>query len=325
VLERPEPVGMDDEFLRSICTRKGVFLRSEALPLGYDDRAIAARCRSEVWVRVRHGAYTFADSWTDLSAEARHQLVTRAVLRTARCRAVVSHTSAVAQFGTPIWDAVGGLVHITRLDGRSGRKEAGVAQHHGWMGVEDVSLVNGVLVTSATRTALDVTTITDTEHSLVMVNGLLHAQHTTLAHLERRYASMTQWPHSLRTDLVLRLADGRCESAGETRTCYVCWQQGLPVPELQFEIRQGGTLVARLDLAWPELGVWVEFDGKIKYSSAFRDGDRPEDVVFREKKREDMVRRVTGWRCVRVTWADLYNPALLAAKIRQAFRDQAAA
>jgi hypothetical protein len=314
-----------DEFLRSICERKGVFLRSEALALGYDDRAIAARRRSGSWIRVRHGAYTFPDLWLHVTEEVRHQLATRAVLRSARCRAAISHVSAVAQFGTPIWDAVGEQVHITRLDGRSGRKEAGVAQHHGWMGVEDVSLVNGLLVTSATRTALDVTTIADTERSLVMVNGLLHARHTTLAHLERRYASMTQWPHSLKTDLVLRLANGRCESAGETRTSYACWQQGLPAPEPQFEIRQGGILVARLDLAWPELGVWVEFDGKIKYSSAFRDGDRPEDVVFREKKREDMIRRITGWRCIRVTWADLYNPALLAARIRQAFRDQAAA
>jgi hypothetical protein len=41
-------------------------------------------------------------------------------------------------------------------------------------------------------------------------------------------------------------------------------------------------------------------------------------VVLREKRREDRVRELTGWRCIRVTWADLENPARLVARIRAA-------
>jgi hypothetical protein len=46
-------------------------------------------------------------------------------------------------------------------------------------------------------------------------------------------------------------------------------------------------------------------------------------VVVREKAREDLVRRLTGWICVRITWADLNDPARIAAMVRQAFADQA--
>jgi len=40
------------------------------------------------------------------------------------------------------------------------------------------------------------------------------------------------------------------------------------------------------------------------------------DVVFREKRREDRVRELTGWRCFRITWQDLAGPVRLAARIR---------
>ena len=32
------------------------------------------------------------------------------------------------------------------------------------------------------------------------------------------------------------------------------------------------------------------------------------DVVLREKKREALICRLTGWRCHRIVWADLYHP-----------------
>ncbi len=39
-------------------------------------------------------------------------------------------------------------------------------------------------------------------------------------------------------------------------------------------------------------------------------------MVFREKRREDRIRELTGWRCFRITWHDLGDPGRLAARIR---------
>ena len=101
---------------------------------------------------------------------------------------------------------------------------------------------------------------------------------------------MEQWPGSLRHRVVLRLADGRIESVGESRFFYLCWKQGLPLPIPQYEVYDdNGRLVAVVDFAWPELGLFVEFDGKIKYRAPDRDGETVVDVVLREKRREELV------------------------------------
>ena len=76
----------------------------------------------------------------------------------------------------------------------------------------------------------------------------------------------------------------------------------------------------RLDFAWPELRVWVEIDGMSKYERWLRPGESVADAVLREKRREDRIREVTGWVCVRITWADLENPARLERRLRRALR-----
>jgi hypothetical protein len=75
-------------------------------------------------------------------------------------------------------------------------------------------------------------------------------------------------------------------------------------------------VVARLDFAWPDLGVWVEFDGRVKYERLRKEGERASDVVLRERDRERMISRLTGWRCVRIAWSDLADPARLAHSVR---------
>ncbi len=78
-------------------------------------------------------------------------------------------------------------------------------------------------------------------------------------------------------------------------------------------------MIARADFAWPELGVFVEFDGRIKYGRLLAPGQSVADVVDAEKRREEEICRLTGWRCVRVVWADLERPARTAQRIRGMF------
>ena len=129
---------------------------------------------------------------------------------------------------------------------------------------------------------------------------------------------MERWPGSLKHRVVLKVADGRCESVGEHRTLLLIWRQGLPAPIPQYEVfdPETGELVAIVDFAWPELGVFLEFDGKVKYQKLLKEGESPSDVVVREKRREELVCRLTGWRCIRIVWADLYRPERTAAAIR---------
>lgn len=96
-------------------------------------------------------------------------------------------------------------------------------------------------------------------------------------------------------------------------------EQGLPGPVPQYEIRDNsGSRSAWVDFCWPDLRTIGEFDGKIKYGRLLRPGQRIEDVVYAEKRREDWLREL-GWLVVRWVWADLEAPALLAARLQRAF------
>jgi hypothetical protein len=295
--------------LRSICDQHGIFLRREAIALGYDDRALHRALKAGQIHRVRHGAYVFCEQWARSDELVRHLLRARAVLRTARAEVVLSHTTALVAMGAPLWDLPLDDVHITRLDGKAGRREAGLAQHRGRILPGDVGTLGGVPVTSPVRTALDMTRIADVEHSLVPIDWLLHTKAVDKSELRSRAASMNLSPGTLATDLTIRLADGRLESPGESRANFLFWRGALPKAEPQFQVCDAlGRLVARVDFAWPEYGVFLEFDGKVKYEKPLKDGESVLDVVLREKKREELVCRLTGWRCIRITWADLIRP-----------------
>lgn len=314
-----------DDYLRRLCDENGYVTRNDLHRVGYLDRALYRSVRRGDLVRLRHGAYTLPDIWEGLDPAGRHLVRARAVVGNARSPVALSHASALVTLGTPFWGVPLDDVHVTRLDEKSGRREAGVAQHRGTVRVDDLSRWSGSWVTSPTRTALDLTTIVGTQAALVAIDGLLAARLTTVESVAAASRASPNRPHTLTTDLVLRLVDGRSESVGESRTRYLCWTQGLPAPVLQYEVREGGIVLARLDLAWPQLRVWAEFDGQGKYTSSRRPGESIEDVVLREKTREDLVRRLTGWSCIRICWADLERPGWLAHVIRRAFDDQAAA
>jgi hypothetical protein len=251
----------------------------------------------------------------------RHAISCRAVLTQARTDVVASHFSALGEWDISQWDLPLDHVHITRDDQRAGRNEAGVHQHLGALRPEDVVMRNGIRITAVPRTCLDCVSLVDVEHGLAVVNDALHRKLTTMATLTDCATFMDAWPGSLRHRVVLRLADGRLESIGESRFFYLCWAQGLPLPEPQYKVFDPqGRLVAVVDFAWPELGLFVEFDGKVKYKAPDRDDETIVDVVLREKRRESLVCRITGWQCLRVVWADLYHPEQTAAEVKGLFR-----
>jgi hypothetical protein len=296
-----------------------ITLRKELLAEGLNDRAIGRLVAEGALHRLRYGSYVDATSWQSCDLVGQHGLVARAAIKRAQAGVVLSHTSALGEWDVPIWDMALSDVHMTRIDRRAGRRQAGVIQHLGELRDEDVVELNGIQVTSATRTALDCTTVMDTEHALTVVNDLLHRKLTTPEALREGADFMSQWPGSLRTGLVLQIADGRCGgSVGEGRTLYLIFRQGLPKAEPQYPIPdESGRTVARVDFAWPALGVFLEFDGRIKYQELLEEGESPTDVVLRENKREKLICRLTGWRCIRITWADLYRPERTAALIRR--------
>jgi hypothetical protein len=116
---------------------------------------------------------------------------------------------------------------------------------------------------------------------------------------------------------VVDAADGRSESVGESRSRALLLQLGLPLPDLQVEVRRAdGTFIGRSDFCWEERRLLGEFDGLVKYGRLLRPGQVPADAVVREKLREDAMRD-EGWGMTRWIWRELDSPTAFARRIQR--------
>jgi len=71
--------------------------------------------------------------------------------------------------------------------------------------------------------------------------------------------------------------------------------KGLPPPERQVALYdEHGNFVARVDLAWPSLGIFVELDGQ-----------QHKDQPVYDASRQTAIAGVTGWLCGRFTWDEI--------------------
>jgi hypothetical protein len=226
-------------------------------------------------------------------------------------------------YDAPMWGVDLTRVHVTRSDNLSGRRAADVQQHEAVIRPGSLVVLGGQLVTAPARAVLESLSCTSVESGLCIANHMLHQGYTTLDELHMEYVGMENWPHIRAAEVVLRLADPRIESVGESRSFWTVYRSGLPAPVPQFEVRDtAGRVVARVDFAWPDLGVFLEFDGRVKYERLLRPGERTSDVVLRERDRERRVCELTGWICVRATWADLDRPAELVRRLQLAMLSQ---
>lgn len=295
-----------------------VMLRRELLADGVTDNEIRTRVRRGQLTRIRHGSYVSRPLWDALTAEDRHRVLVRAVLKRAHPSTVATHVSSAVEHGGTVWGIALDVVHVNRTDGRPGRNEAGIVHHSAVLPEDDVEVLNGVRVSRAPRCAVEVTTRCDVERALVTVNSLLHAGRMTHEQFRSAVEGMRYWPDSLSTTLVERLCDDRLTSVAESRTWFMCWAQHLPRPRPQAPIHdERGWVVAYCDFAWEAEGVFLEFDGRIKYERYRREGESLEDYVMREKRREELICLLTGWTCIRIQWEDLAFPERTAARIRR--------
>jgi hypothetical protein len=250
--------------------------------------------------------------------EDRHRLMCRAVLKAGHPLMALTHVSNAVERGIPVWNIPLHEVHTTRTDGKGARREAGVVHHVGILDEEDVEVVNGVRVSPAARCAVEVSTIAAIEPTLVVINGMLHHGLIDESALTSAIANLKSWPSTLSNHLLLHLVDKRMSSVAETRTDYLCHTQRLPRPEPQVEVRdEFGELLGIVDFLWREFGVFLEFDGKVKYEKYRKPDETLDEYLMREKRREEHICQVTGWVCIRITWADLENPVATARRIRK--------
>lgn len=279
---------------------------------GVGRRGLERLMRSGEISRVRRGSYRLREP-EDYTV--RHRELIAATLPLLGAETVVSHTSAAILHRLPVESRLCGHVWVVRTrshGGPSGVVRASDAR----VGPDEVVEVDGVLVTSVERTVLDLARTRPFDWGVAVADAALRlgVPRDDLEEAARRAVGV---PGIVRGRAVVRFADPRAESAGESRSRALMHQQGIPAPELQQDIRLDGRRVGRSDFLWRHQRTVGEFDGRSKYHELVPSGQTAADVVMAEKAREQDFRDAGFW-LVRWGWVDLDDPPALAARIRRA-------
>lgn len=304
--------------IESFADDQGIVLRRDVVSALGNDNLVTRAVRAKQIVRIRQGAYCLPSIWAAADRATRHRLLTQAVLRQYDDAVVLSHVSALLALGGPNWGLPLDHVHLTSLAGIGERTQAGVVHHRGSLRVGDLRRDDRGWITTPARTALDTASLVPRDPAVCVLDWVQQQGLATREELDQGVRGMQSWPDTLALQHNVTISCGRCESVGETRLHLLCRDQHLPDPLPQFDVTfPGGRVAGRVDFAWPDQKAMMEFDGKMKYLAMRREGETIQQCVMREKTREDLLRRLTGWTMIRVVWADLARPRATARMIRE--------
>ena len=243
---------------------------------------VTRAARDKGWTRIRHGVYA---EGTDPPTALESGLAL--VVATA---GVASGRLAAALHGL---DGVRPTADVTVPPGSSNCR---TKVRRRVLAAEDIVVVEGHRCTSAVVTLLDLAAEVDDLVWEQALESALRKRLVTIGELERR----AQGVHGVaRIRRVLELRPAGAPPTGsllETLTVQLARRvKGLGPPHRQVEIRnQHGDFVAFVDLAWPDLGVFIELDGQ-----------QHKDQPVYDARRETAVVAATGWLCGRFTWKEV--------------------
>lgn len=309
---------MDDVILAAATHRGGYAFRSDLIDVGLTDRDIGLAMRHGLLTRLRHGTYAPTAVEGGLTPERRHLLIANSVVDKLGPHVALSHhTAAIAHTGVSYGLDLG-TIHLTRLDGRGGRTEAGIAFHVGSViPDDDLCLVDGRQAVVPARAVIESCSLASVESGMVTASFALRQQVCSDDELRDRLDHHQHWPGMLRVRLAVAKAEPRCESVGEVRSMYLFGCTRIPRPDVQYEVTKGAIVIARSDFAWLPYRHLGEFDGLVKYGRLNPySGAELGQVIVDEKRREDEVRE-ENFGMSRWTWRDLdpQNRLATAAKI----------
>jgi hypothetical protein len=173
--------------------------------------------------------------------------------------------------------------------GGSRSRHSGVTCIRGYLSDDDITVVNGLPITTPSRTTVDLMRSLRRPFALSVADAMVRAELVTIAELARRVRRLKRYPGVVQARDLLRLVDPRAESPGESWLRLRLVDAGFPFPHPQLEVvDHRGRVIARIDLAYPEIKLAMEYDGAAYHSHI---DDREHD-----RGRRDLLTNAYGWR-----------------------------
>jgi very-short-patch-repair endonuclease len=221
--------------------------------------------------------------------------------------ASLSHRSAAALWG--IRPLGSGPIHVTTP--RKWRSTASIRRHCSHLPIDEVTSVDGIPVTTVTRTILD---FSGESPAHLTESALREAEYLRLHDSLSLHCLLDRYP-GRRGVRAVRLGLARCaESPGRTRSrleerfLSFLDRYRLPRPRLNVWIEAGGER-HQVDCLWRRRNAIVELDGWQAHGTR---------KAFREDRARDRRLRAAGYSVIRIAWAQLDDePETLAADLKK--------
>lgn len=255
--------------------------------------------RSSAWRRLFRGVYADADlpDSFDVRIRGARFLLPRSAVFSGRTAAYLHGATELGDRRNLVEVAVPAGVRFGPVAGMRIRRVA--------MSPADVTVVGTWRCTTGLRTALDLARWEPMLDAVASLDLLLARAVVGMGEL-REAAERCVGPGSRRMREAAKLADPRAQSQPESRLRVILALAGLhAVP--QFTVRDAaGAFVARVDLAFPERRLAIEYDGAWH-------GER--DQFAKDRRRLNRL-VAAGWTVLHVTAADLRDAAALIAQVK---------
>jgi hypothetical protein len=284
---------------------------------------------SSEWRRVQRGVYVARDAVDHLWPQADLRL--RIVAATSRMRggdAVVSHVSAAVVHGLALVGVANRPVEVTVAGDARMSSRPGLKRHLDELNADDIVDVDGIRCTSVERTVFDIARVASLEAGVSCADAAARrmavkgrdfdpgAQEAWRERLRARAGEASGRRGVARARWVIEFFDGRAELPGESLSRLQLFRLGYRDFELQVPVDGPDGEPYEVDIGLADERTFWEFDGEGKYlDPSMRGGRTLEEVLLREKRREDWIRGVTQWRLCRGGFRDIATPEALGARL----------
>jgi hypothetical protein len=263
--------------------------------------------RSAPWRQIFHQVWVHADLEDTLA------LRLAAIRLVLPRHAVVCGLTAAWLHGVDVRRQGDLDLHVSFAKGRRIRNRAGLAVCQETLEADDIMTIDGLHVTTPLRTTFDCLRWLRGWERVVVADALTHAELVTVMEIRRYFAGKRRLRNLRIGERLVDDIEPLTESPMESRSRMLLIDGGLPRPKPQHELRDVfGKFVARLDLAYLELKVAVEYDGADHWLQRRKDD-----------RRRDAARRL-GWVVIVFSADDVYKtPEATVALVRAELRARA--
>ena len=245
--------------MRKVVWPDGPFTRADLTELNNPDAALKRGLRAGAIRPVLRGVFVRMDvaDTTEMRAQA--------VAKVVRPHHVVTDRTAAWLHGIDVHvnaerDCVP-RVEACALRGREPTAITGIDARSRDLRPDDVMTVHGVRVTTPLRTALDLGCYLRRREAYAAMNAFAARFDFTAVDYEGALVRYRRRRGVVQLRELAPLCDPRVESARESWVLLAIHDGGLPLPEPQYWIEIDCVPTYRLDFAYPQLRVCVEYDG----------------------------------------------------------------